>query len=471
MTQVRITITFPQHLKLEYDMSKIIIIGAGLAGLTTAYRLLQKGFDVEVFEANSRVGGRVHSVFIRNFDEEYSVAELGGQNIADGGEAENVLGLCRELNIPLIDDYIDFSALFFDGQHFHDTRALRTLPFSVEEIDERLSALSSTCDSMQEVIDILLKDQPLLKRLFTFMLTGYEGSPPHLLSTYHHMDTFKYMLHGGLSSAHEADMETAPLHMQTIKNGNSILPQKLADILNERLHLNKTLKKIGRNTAKQLVLQFSDGTQIEADKLILAIPASIYTDIDFSDNIIPAEQLHNIQKIQYGANAKILTPIRYEHITYNTIISDQMVGFFNADKKLLNLYFVNDDGHYYFKDHAYQKSIDILRNGYKSVEFSNALPVIADETLFKQYQNPAAKSWIASPFARGSYSNFGVGHENFLSEIVFYKNIPIKNAFYPVNDQLFFIGEHTSIISEIGTMEAAVESGERIAKLLINTLI
>lgn len=40
----------------------VAIIGAGLAGLTAAYRLQQRGFDVTVFEARDRVGGRVWTV-------------------------------------------------------------------------------------------------------------------------------------------------------------------------------------------------------------------------------------------------------------------------------------------------------------------------------------------------------------------------------------------------------------------------
>jgi oxygen-dependent protoporphyrinogen oxidase len=40
----------------------VAVIGAGLAGLTAAYRLQQIGFDVTVFEARDRVGGRVHTI-------------------------------------------------------------------------------------------------------------------------------------------------------------------------------------------------------------------------------------------------------------------------------------------------------------------------------------------------------------------------------------------------------------------------
>ena len=38
---------------------KVIVIGAGLAGLTTAYRLQTAGMDVDLYQARNRVGGRV----------------------------------------------------------------------------------------------------------------------------------------------------------------------------------------------------------------------------------------------------------------------------------------------------------------------------------------------------------------------------------------------------------------------------
>ena len=62
---------------------KIVVIGAGLSGLTTAYRLHEKGLDVELYEARHRVGGRVFTVNVMGH-----VAELGGQNILDGGDSK-----------------------------------------------------------------------------------------------------------------------------------------------------------------------------------------------------------------------------------------------------------------------------------------------------------------------------------------------------------------------------------------------
>lgn len=43
-------------------MKKVIIIGAGIGGLSTAIRLLSKGFDVEILEKQNNAGGKVNQI-------------------------------------------------------------------------------------------------------------------------------------------------------------------------------------------------------------------------------------------------------------------------------------------------------------------------------------------------------------------------------------------------------------------------
>jgi phytoene dehydrogenase-like protein len=43
---------------------RVLVIGAGIAGLTAAFRLSQTGFVVTVFEATDRVGGRMSTDLI-----------------------------------------------------------------------------------------------------------------------------------------------------------------------------------------------------------------------------------------------------------------------------------------------------------------------------------------------------------------------------------------------------------------------
>lgn len=56
------------HLWRVYMKKKIIIIGAGISGLSLAARLLYKGFDVVIFEKNSRIGGKTNLLKSGNFN-------------------------------------------------------------------------------------------------------------------------------------------------------------------------------------------------------------------------------------------------------------------------------------------------------------------------------------------------------------------------------------------------------------------
>ncbi|EGT3617605.1 FAD-binding protein, partial [Clostridium perfringens] len=49
------------------NKKKAIIIGAGIGGLATAIRLLINGFEVDIFEKNSNVGGKVNLIEYKDF--------------------------------------------------------------------------------------------------------------------------------------------------------------------------------------------------------------------------------------------------------------------------------------------------------------------------------------------------------------------------------------------------------------------
>ena len=70
---------------------RIAVIGAGLSGLTTAWRLLQAGLHPMVFETQSEPGGRMRSVVTNGV-----VRDLGAWTYTAGGRVDR---LARELGL------------------------------------------------------------------------------------------------------------------------------------------------------------------------------------------------------------------------------------------------------------------------------------------------------------------------------------------------------------------------------------
>ncbi|MEM7119238.1 MAG: NAD(P)/FAD-dependent oxidoreductase [Chloroflexota bacterium] len=83
-------------------IKKVIVVGAGFAGLTAAFELQERGFDVNVLEARNRVGGRVWSRKLPNG----TVVEMGGEWIT--ATDKNMRAMAKRLNVPLVDVGVDF---------------------------------------------------------------------------------------------------------------------------------------------------------------------------------------------------------------------------------------------------------------------------------------------------------------------------------------------------------------------------
>src|SRR3984893_8716246 len=99
----------------------VIVIGAGLAGLCTAYELKKLGYTVSVYEARHRVGGRAYSFpFARN-----KIVEGGGELI--GRNHPLWCGYARTFKLKFSNafDYGN-SPVRFDGRTltFEESRAL-----------------------------------------------------------------------------------------------------------------------------------------------------------------------------------------------------------------------------------------------------------------------------------------------------------------------------------------------------------
>jgi monoamine oxidase len=92
--------------------TRVVIIGAGIAGMVAAYELAKAGYDCRVLEARSRPGGRNWTLragdVIEETDTRQTVAwDRGEAMYFNPGPArlpyhhQGILGYCRELGVPL----------------------------------------------------------------------------------------------------------------------------------------------------------------------------------------------------------------------------------------------------------------------------------------------------------------------------------------------------------------------------------
>ena len=112
-----------------HERHDVVVIGAGLAGLTAAHALQAQGLDVLVLEAQERVGGRVHSM--RQLG---GVGEAGGTYIGAG--YARVIAAASRLKIRLIDvtpvlEFFREQDLVLDGKIIRPVRLARASGQSV----------------------------------------------------------------------------------------------------------------------------------------------------------------------------------------------------------------------------------------------------------------------------------------------------------------------------------------------------
>lgn len=86
-----------RNLVLTGPAKKVLILGAGMAGLVAAYELSKSGHDVAVLEARTRPGGRVHT--LREPFSDGLFAEAGAARIPDNHDL--TLKYVQEFELPL----------------------------------------------------------------------------------------------------------------------------------------------------------------------------------------------------------------------------------------------------------------------------------------------------------------------------------------------------------------------------------
>lgn len=431
---------------------KIAIIGAGLSGLTLAYRLFQHNYDIDVFEAKNRVGGRVFSVLMKNYLGDTTDIELGGQNITDGGRARSLLKLAQELNLTVLSNVRYLNELIYfnhEKAFYHDLIAL-------EKFDSKIiNRFLPQAQNIGQLIENLFPNNKLLQHALMTRMSAECGANAYLLSIHKNIETLLASLKGGLASGHEFYQHAQNQIMtKSIAGGNSKLPELLSLILGDKVHLNCPVKKIIVED-NQVFLEFNQQMSLQYDQVVLTIPTASYNQLDLSQARIPSIQLEQMKKLVYGKHFKMAFNVSLANVkNKHFVIKDDVISLYNQDETIQMLY-IND------KTPNLSEFLKLLGHCHP-FQVNTVL-----EQNFATVDHNVYHDWKNDRHIQGSYSAYSVSISKELDEVIENSGIVFKKVFSPVGNLLYFAGEHTSIGDAIGTMDAAVESGERVAQAIM----
>jgi monoamine oxidase len=301
------------------DPNRVIILGAGLAGLTAAYNLKKSQVPFLLVEGNSRVGGRAYS--INDFNSASQVAELGGEWILPGQDA--IIQLAKELKIDLVErtwSSQDF-ALVRDGRvsdHKKLVAEFRTLNKGLQQTRNEIfgrGALFLTAFNADEIPKAHALDQQTaeeylkslkisseIRSIYSQSLEVHYGVSPQQLSA---LSVFSLIQR---SSAHFPGVEKS----YRLSGGTSSLVQALLDrvmgvIPRRFLQTNSSLIEVDvHDDLYELKFQTPTGVKIITSKsVVCTLPISILRQVrGFYKLSFPDPVMKALQNLQYGSTAK-----------------------------------------------------------------------------------------------------------------------------------------------------------------------
>src|SRR5829696_1902904 len=263
---------------------KVVVVGAGLAGLAAAHRLKQAGVIADVYEASSRLGGRCWSA--RGVFADGQVAEHGGELI-DTGHLE-IRQLCKELRLPL-DNLLQGEQngteplYYFDGAPYTYGEAAEDFNGVYQALHRDVSEASyPTTHLISTAAGRALDDMSITQWIETRVPGGNRSKLGQLLDVAYDIEygapssdqsalNLLYLL--GYSGQGQLRLFGPSNEKYHVRGGNDQIVSELAKRLGSQIRTGWALTAIRRSGSGY---ELSFGTRkVTADRVVLAIPFSI----------------------------------------------------------------------------------------------------------------------------------------------------------------------------------------------------
>tara|TARA_B100000809_G_scaffold151849_1_gene149184 strand:- start:445 stop:1920 length:1476 start_codon:yes stop_codon:yes gene_type:complete len=444
------------------DDKRIIVVGAGLAGLSCAYELDQAGFNVILIEARSRPGGRVRTYRDPFADNLY--AEMGAEYV-DSTDMY-VKEYCKKFDLKVL------PAKQYDGVYVRGQRltmeGLRSgkdlLPFKgtlkgklfgqeVQYIQKWIDLVNQKGVSYPEVqaLDKISVEEMLKKG----------GAPKDIIDLYTYTNaTESTTVPSKMSALYMvlANTRTSAFNENTeegrIFGGNNQLPKIFAKKLGTKIKYNRSLQSLVFDSKGVIATIEENGkkTTIKGIKCVLAIPASILRNVNINPGF-SIEKINCIQNQQYGHAMKIAMQYRRRFWDDKNSIGQRVF----TDTSLRRIY------HFSIDQPGPRGILLSFTSGEDAIKLGrldeNKRVKIAQNTCKniwpespQYWEKGITKYWNEDPWVKASYSLAGIGQKGF-REILAKREGPV-----------FFAGEHTAV--QRASMNGAIESGLRVMEEL-----
>jgi monoamine oxidase len=428
----------------------VIVVGAGLAGLSAAVDLHDRGAKVVVLEARDRVGGRVWT--LRDGFAAGQHAEAGGDLIEE--EQEETRSLAARLGLeltPILRGGFSFVGRGPRGQpavrREKSGRAWEMLNKQLEPWvrDYRLagqrwdSVIARTIGalSVADWLDQVHADQKT--RRLVFGLRGFFLADPAKLSLLALVDQLASDVPGRTG-------------MYRVKGGNDQLATGLASVLGDRVQLQITAIAVSQTSQTvRVTVRTDDGEErrLTAEYLILAVPTPTLQAIHFTPPLPPLQH-EAVMRLKYGPATRTL--LQFTRRFWNRR------GWPKAFGTALPVGAMWDGNE---EQHGRHGILSLLAGGSASADTQELIAKSGVEGLVRSLDWLGATgvplvasrhiSWEHDPWAGGGYAYFDSTYDPALRPWLARRH-----------GRVLFAGEHTSIQWQ-GYMNGAVESGLRAA--------
>ena len=294
---------------------EVVIVGAGIAGLSAAWRLRAAGVPARVFEAQSRVGGRMLS--LRDHFPNGQVIELGGELI-DTGHVR-IRKLAQDLGLVLDDLLAGETAAdtwWFDGRRIEEREIVRAFAPVAAAIERDMAWVTEA--SSMDVHDAT----PAFRALDAMSIAdwldanGVSGWLRKLIdvayTTEMGLEIDEQSALNFLTFIGTEDSDAFKIFGESderfhVRGGNDLIPRTLAERMAGAIETGHVLEAV-RADADGLRLTFRrDGASIDvrAQHAILALPFTLLRKVQI-DVPLPAPKRSAIDRLAYGTNAKLM---------------------------------------------------------------------------------------------------------------------------------------------------------------------